>query len=196
MELLEQPPQVLARFAAGELDAFETLFRQYQGEVFRWIVRIVRDPAAAEELTVETFWRIYRAHARFQPDRSFGAWARRIATNVALDYLKTARPREEQFAENLPGESTPDPRAGNSPIGYAASGNPAIRRELRERTQLAFEQLPAQLSAVAALALIEDCQHTEIAAALNISTAAVKSRLFRAVRLLRKKLGNLDTRHD
>jgi RNA polymerase sigma-70 factor (ECF subfamily) len=196
MELLEQPPQVLALFAAGELDAFETLFRQYQGEVFRWIVRIVRDPAAAEELTVETFWRIYRAHARFQPDRSFGAWARRIATNVALDYLKTARPREEQFAENLPGESTPDPRAGNSPIGDAASGNPAIRRELRERTQLAFEQLPAQLSAVAALALIEDCPHTEIAAALNISTAAVKSRLFRAVRLLRKKLGNLDTRHD
>jgi RNA polymerase sigma factor (sigma-70 family) len=192
MELLEQPPKVLALFAAGELEAFETLFRQSQGEVFRWIVRIVRDPAAAEELTVETFWRIYRAHARFQPDRSFGAWARRIATNVALDYLKTARPQEEQFAENLSGESTPDPRAGNPAMGGVASGNPAIRRELRERTQLAFEQLPAQLRAVAALALIEECPHAEIAEALNISTAAVKSRLFRAVRLLRKKLGNLD----
>jgi RNA polymerase sigma factor (sigma-70 family) len=186
MERLEQPPQVLAQFAAGELQAFETLFRQFQGEVFRWIVRIVRDPATAEDLTVEAFWRIYRAHARFQPDRSFGAWARRIATNVALDYLKTARPREEQFAESLPGESVPD----------RSASNPAIQRELRERTQLAFEQLPAQLHAVAALALIEECPHAEIAEALNISIAAVKSRLFRAVRLLRTKLGNLDTSHD
>jgi RNA polymerase sigma-70 factor (ECF subfamily) len=201
MERFEQPPKLLAQFAAGELEAFEALFRQFQGEVFRWIVRIVRDPAVAEDLTVETFWRIYRARARFQPDRSFGAWARRIATNVALDHLKTARPREEQFDESRPAESAPDPRGGNSAIAAsgirnAASGNPAIRREVRERTQLAFQQLPAQLRAVAVLALIEECPHAEIAEALNISTAAVKSRLFRAVRLLRKKLGNLDTSHD
>jgi len=189
MELLEQLPELLAQFAAGELDAFETLFRQFQAEVFRWIVRIVRDPAVAEDLTIETFWRIYRARARFQPDRSFGAWARRIATNVALDYLKTARTREEQFAASE-FESAPDPRTGNPGIQ-----NPAIRRELRERTQRAFQQLPAQLRAVAALALIEECPHAEIAEALNLSTAAVKSRLFRAVRLLRNKLGNLNTGH-
>jgi RNA polymerase sigma-70 factor, ECF subfamily len=195
MERLEQPPKLLAQFAAGDLDAFEALFRQFQREVFGWIVRIVRDPAAAEDLTVEAFWRIYRAHARFQPERSFGAWARRIATNVALDYLKTARPREEQFAESVPPESAPDPRTGNPGIQNPAIQDPAIRQELRERTQLAFQQLPAQLRAVAALALIEECPHAEIAEALNLSTAAVKSRLFRAVRLLRKKLGNLDTSH-
>ena len=193
MERLEQPRELLARFAAGELNAFETLFRQFQAEVFRWIVRIVRDPAVAEDLTIETFWKIYRARARFQPERSFGAWARRIATNVALDYLKTARPREEQFAESLPAESSPDPRAGT--LASPAMANPAIQRELRERTQLAFQQLPAHMRVVAALALIEECPHAEIAEALNLSTAAVKSRLFRAVRLLRNKLGNLDTSH-
>jgi RNA polymerase sigma-70 factor (ECF subfamily) len=70
METLEQSPGVLQRFATGELEAFETLFRQFQGEVYGWIVRIVRDPTSAEDLTVETFWRIYRAHARFDPARS------------------------------------------------------------------------------------------------------------------------------
>ena len=185
MELLEHP-EVLKHFAAGELEAFETLFRQFQAEVYGWIVRIVRDPAAAEDLTVETFWRIYGAHARFDPGRSFGAWARRIATNVAIDYLKTAQSRERQLAGNLPAECAQDPRAGN----------PAIQREVRERTQLAFQQLPAKLRAVAALALVEERPHSEIAEALNISTAAVKSRLFRAVRLLRKKLGNLDRTHE
>ena len=196
MELLEEHPTVLAQFAAGELEAFETLFRRFQGEVFRWIVRIVRDPAAAEDLTVETFWRIYRAHARFEPERSFGAWARRIASSVAIDYLKTARWREAQLPESWPVESAQDPRAGNPAIQNPAISNPAIQRELRERTQLAFQQLPAKLRAVAALALIEECPHSEIAEALNISTAAVKSRLFRAVRILRNKLGNLDTTHE
>src|SRR5579863_4467742 len=91
MHAIAQPPEVLEQFAAGELGAFEALFRQYQGEVYGWVVRIVRDPTAAEDLTVETFWRIYRARARFDANRSFAAWARTIATNAALDYLKQAR---------------------------------------------------------------------------------------------------------
>src|SRR5579859_3510040 len=51
--------------------AFEALFRLHQRTVRGWILRIVRDPAAAEELTVETFWRIYRASDRFEPERGF-----------------------------------------------------------------------------------------------------------------------------
>jgi RNA polymerase sigma-70 factor (ECF subfamily) len=187
MELLEENPRVLTQFVAGELEAFEMLFRQFQPEVYRWIIRIVRDPAAAEDLTVETFWRIYRGHASFDSGRSFGAWARRIATNVAIDYLKNAQSREVQLVERLSDESA------DRPFAASATQNPAIRREVRERTQLAFQQLPAQLRAVAALALIEECPHNEIAEALNLSTAAVKSRLFRAVRILRTKLGNLNT---
>jgi len=186
MELLEQPAEVLQEFAAGDLNAFESLFRQYQGEVYGWIVRIVRDSGAAEDLTIETFWRIHRAHARFDPSRSFGAWARRIATNVAIDFLKSARVREVPLGEDLPAQSH------STGVGT----NPAIQREVRERAQLAFHQLPARLRAVATLSLIEDVPHREIGEALNLSTAAVKSRLFRAVRLLRKKLANLDTSHD
>ena len=52
--------ELLERLAQGELEAFETLFRQFQGQVYGWILRIVRDTGAAEDLTVETFWRIYR----------------------------------------------------------------------------------------------------------------------------------------
>jgi len=64
------PSELEERFAQGDLEAFETLFRQFQRDVYRWIVRIVRRPDIAEELTVETFWRIYRAHARFDPSRN------------------------------------------------------------------------------------------------------------------------------
>jgi len=65
MPVLEQPSDVLPHFCHGDLDAFEALFRRHQSEVYGWIVHIVRDPAAAEDLTVETFWRasIARTHA-------------------------------------------------------------------------------------------------------------------------------------
>jgi RNA polymerase sigma-70 factor, ECF subfamily len=70
------------RFVEGDLDAFETLFRRYERQVYGWVFRIVRRQTEAEELTVETFWQIYRARARFSPSLGFGPWARRIATNL------------------------------------------------------------------------------------------------------------------
>jgi RNA polymerase sigma-70 factor (ECF subfamily) len=83
--------ELLERFAAGDLEAFEVLFRQHQKEVYAWIVRIVRDTGIAEDLTVETFWRIYKHRDRFKPEGNFRAWARRIATNAALDHLRHTR---------------------------------------------------------------------------------------------------------
>jgi RNA polymerase sigma-70 factor, ECF subfamily len=100
--------ELLGRFASGDFEAFEALFRQLQGEVYGWIVRIVRDPAVAEDLTVETFWRICRAHARFDPTRSPVPWARRIATHVALDHLRRSKPEPELPAQ-IPGPIAPDP---------------------------------------------------------------------------------------
>ena len=172
MQVVEQPSDVLRQFCHGDLDAFEALFRRHQGEVYGWIVRIVRDPAAAEDLTVVTFWRIHRAHARFDPARSFAPWARRIATNAALDYLKTVR-LETGLPDDLPSPPLPEP---------------GISEELRRKTARAFGRLPPKLQAAATLALIEEQPYKEIAEALGISTGAVKLRVFRALRLLRKEL--------
>jgi len=175
MPVLEQPSDVLRQFCHGDLDAFETLFRRHQNEVYGWIVRIVRDPATAEDLTVETFWRIYRAHARFDPSRAFQPWARRVATNAALDHLKATR-SEAALPDSLSAPLSPD------------SG---ISDELRAQTARAFRRLPAKLRVVATLALIEELPYKEISEAMGISTGAVKLRVYRAVRLLRKELKRL-----
>jgi len=106
--------ELLAQFARGDLEAFEALFRQFQREVYGWIIRIVRDQRVAEDLTLETFLRIYNAHARFDPTRSFQPWARRIATNVALDYLKRLRP-EVELVESISQEEPPDPASVTLP---------------------------------------------------------------------------------
>ena len=167
-----EPGDVLNEFRQGGVAAFETLFRLHQRAVYCWILRIVRNSAAAEDLTVETFWRIQRAHARFQPSRGFGAWARRIATHAALDWLKRARPETELVAD-LPAPAVPDP---------------AITAELRARTAQAFQRLPPKLRIAAILCVVEERPGKEVAEALGISVSAVKLRVFRALRLLRKDL--------
>lgn len=172
MPVLEQPSNVLRQFCHGDLEAFETLFHQHQSEVYGWIERIVRNSATAEDLTIETFWRIHRAHAHYDPGRSFGAWARRIATNAALDYLKRAR-SETVLPEELESPVPPDP---------------GISEEIRNRTARAFGRLPPKLRIVATLALMEEQPYKEIAEALGISSNAVKVRVFRAVRFLREEL--------
>src|SRR6266568_1072032 len=148
--------ELLERFASGDLEAFEALFRQHQKEIYVWTVRIVRDSGIAEDLTVETFWRIYKSRARFDPAGNFRAWARRIATNAALDHLRHSR-REIELPEDLP---------------CATGADPAVRRE-------------------ATLSLIEEEPYINIAEAAGISVALVKVRVFRAVRMLRKKLNSL-----
>ena len=64
---------LLERFVQGDSAAFELLFRQFERDVFGWILRIVRDTSAAEDALVEAFWRAYRGRARFDSSRSFGA---------------------------------------------------------------------------------------------------------------------------
>ena len=166
---------MLSRFKSGDIDAFETLFRQYQHEVYGWIVRIVRNTAVAEDLTLETFWRIYQHRSRFDPDRPFGPWARRIATRLALDHLKS----NDRLATELIEEPA------------ATAADPVERRELRRQIRQAFDSLPARLKIAAILALIEERPYAEIADALDLSLSAVKMRVSRAVEALRKKLTNM-----
>ena len=167
--------ELLERFAAGDPEAFEVLFRQHQKQVYAWIVRIVRNAGIAEDLTVETFWRMHRAHARFNPTGNFPGWARRIATNAALDHLRAAR-REVELPENLPA---------------LAEADSAVRRETRQRINQAFRELPAKYRLVAILALVEEEPYEDIADAVGISATVVKIRVFRAVRMLRKKLTSM-----
>jgi RNA polymerase sigma factor (sigma-70 family) len=172
----ERSSNVLDRFRHGDLDAFEAVFREHQRAIYGWILRIVRDSAAAEDLTVETFMRVHRACARFDPARAFEPWARRIATRVALDWLR-ARPPEAELIENVADALSASPAA-----------DPGIAAEIRCKTAQAFARLPPRLRIAAVLSLVEEQPHKDIAAALGISVTAAKLRVFRAVRLLRKDL--------
>ncbi len=173
-EALEK--QIVLDFRGGDSAAFEALFRHYQRDVFRWILRIVRDHAIAEDLTIDTFFRIHRARERFDASREFAPWARRIATRAALDWIRVHRPEHgmpDAFFAGVPSTSAPDP---------------VVSGEVRHHVAAALALLPPKLRITAVLALIEERPQKEIADALGITAAAVKLRIFRAMRKLRNYL--------
>ena len=163
----------LDRFVQGDEAAFESLFRQFEHEVFRWIVRIVRDTNAAEDVLVEAFWHAYQGRARFDASRSFGAWMRRIATNTALNQLQKDRRRAQRLVNDAP-SSVPTTSVDG----------------LRESIHVAFRRLPPRLRIVATLAMVEGYSYAEIADALDLPVGTVKSRVFRATRALRDDLAS------
>ena len=162
---------LLRRFVSGDHEAFEQLFRQSEGDVYRWALGIVRDASLAEDVVIDAFWRAYRARARFDPSRSFGAWMRRIATNAAKDHLRSAGHGRGPNPDDLPA--------------------PAVDRDTARAVALAMQRLPPRLRIVATLALIEGTPYVEIADALALPLGTVKSRVFRAVRALRAELTRL-----
>ena len=173
----EPDAEVLRRFVQGDQPAFEQLFRQFEAEVYRWIARIVRDRSTADDVLVEAFWRAYRGRAQFDVSRSFGAWMRRIATNAALDHIRRAARRRDwrQADDSLPAPPGPD-------------------RDTSDAIALAFRRLPPDLQVVSVLALVEEEPYADIADALGIPVGTVKSRVFRATRMLREELARLGVR--
>jgi len=175
----DEASSVLDKFRQGDVDAFETLFRTHQRSVFSWALRIVRDRGAAEDVTIEAFWRMHQAHARFDPGRGFEPWARRIATHAAVDWLRRQKPESSVTSQSW--EAVPAPSAGDA----------AVAAEIRQRTALAFGRLPPKLRVAALLAVVEERPHKEVAESLGITVTAVKLRVFRALRLLRKDLSRM-----
>jgi RNA polymerase sigma-70 factor (ECF subfamily) len=166
------PSDVGERFANGDVDAFEILFRAYHQDVYRWILRIVRDSSMAEDLVIETFWRIHRHHARFDPEREFGPWARRIGTNVALKQLRRQRMQLIFSPERL--AVAPVDKVWDSEV------NAGMRR--------ALDLLPPKLRLTVTLAVIEQVPYSDIADATGVPVGTIKARVFRALRLMRKHL--------
>ena len=126
---MEEPdPTVVRAAAAGDLDAFDTLVRLYQQPVWRFLCRLVRDPALAEDLAQETFLRAYRKLDTFAHQSRFSTWLFQIARNAGIDALRR-RDRDGRLLEVVP-----EPGARPSPEGGAEidAGLAALSPKLRE----------------------------------------------------------------
>lgn len=180
--------ELMLRVSRGDADSFGVLLNRHRGPLLNYFVRMVRDPALAEDLAQEAFLRVYQARERYQPEARFTTWLYRIATNLALNALRDRR------SEPVVLEATLDQGSeSGSPLERAADGRPTVEDRLAEsdRQRLirqAIEALPEKQRAAVILHKYQEVDYRQIASILKVSESAVKSLLFRAYESLRARL--------
>jgi len=175
---------------AGDLEAFGELVRRYQKPVFRIVLRMVRSPDDADDLTQDTFVRAHRGLKTFKDEYDFHPWLYRIAVNQAINFLNK---RKRQAAADLDEVPEGDIRAGPEPESPLQS---ASRQELLTRLETALDKLPEEQRTVFLLRVQEGLSYEEIAETMDTPKGTVMSRLARARMALRKHLGVPVDRED
>jgi RNA polymerase sigma-70 factor, ECF subfamily len=166
---------VVASAQAGSADAFEELYSIYSGRLYRTILSITNHPHDAEEALQDTFLRAYSAINKFEGKSTIYSWLTRIAINSALMILRRRRTRPEVLFD-----PRPDDRSEAIPFEVKDSApNPedlCVLNQHRYRTLRAIHRLNPRLR----MQIMHGWSVREISRALNITEAAVKSRLSRA----------------
>jgi len=163
---------VIRRARRGEAGAHETLYRALAPAVYTLAVRLVKAPAAAEDMLQETFIEVMRSLPGYRGDASLATWVRRIAVSKCLMHLRSAWHR--RAGELGDGD---DPVDGGAPVADSVG--------LRMDLEAALASLPAESRVVVWLHDVEGYTHREIAMVMQKTESYSKSQLSRAHRRLR-----------
>ncbi|MGD0361182.1 MAG: sigma-70 family RNA polymerase sigma factor [Bryobacteraceae bacterium] len=173
----------IARMRRGDPDAVAAIVSRYQHRLYRYLLRLVREPATADDLFQQTWLRVMEKIGRYDARRNFESWLFSVAHNLAIDAWRGKR-----------GESLLDPEdaedSGEAPGAPWRSGEPdALDRllDFERGAMLAacMQELPAIHREVLTLRFEEDMRLEEIAEVAGIPLSTVKSRLRRALDGLR-----------
>jgi RNA polymerase sigma-70 factor (ECF subfamily) len=165
--MVDDEARLVALARSGHAEAFAHLVLRHQVRVYRIALRMLGNPADAEDAAQEAFLAAWRGLDRFRFDSSFSTWLQRIVVNRCLNVLRARR-------------STPEQPADHEPV---AIGGPQEAVEVYEQMaalRRALQRLTPEQRAAFVLRYLEGCTLEEIARVLGISLSAVKSRLHRA----------------
>jgi RNA polymerase sigma-70 factor (ECF subfamily) len=154
----------------------EALFAKHHSEIYAYLVRMIRDPELAADLTQDAFVKAYRAYDSLQKDENARAWLYQIAHRVALDEL-----RRRKVARLLPW-------TGESHASSPSAERLAMDVRLSGPLERALARIPERQRAALLLAEVHDLTGLELAAALGVSHVAARALLTRARESLRQTL--------
>lgn len=179
--------ETVKRARKGDPEALRTLYEEHYRRIFHLVYRMVHRREEAIDLTAEAFLKAFSNLKRLKTDEAFGAWLRKVATNLCLDYIK------RKTLPTLSLETLASSEEGErAPVEPADTGRgperDLVTKELGERVQEALDMLSPVHRSVILLHHVDGRQVKEIAEIMDCSEGTVKSRLGRARENLRRIL--------
>lgn len=177
------------RVTKGDVQAFESLMRRYNGRLFRAARAILRDDADAEDALQDAWLEAYRHLSDFRGDAQLSTWLTRIVVTQAL--MRLRKQKREHSVVPMTGRTGPGEDARPIDIADARAESPsdaALRGEVRRAIERRIDDLPLNFRTVFMLREVEGLSVQEAAACLSVPEATVRTRLFRARALMREAL--------
>ena len=185
---LDRDAELMLRVRDGDQASFGLLLERHRGPVIHFLYRMVQNSAVSEELAQEVFLRVFRSRHTYEPSAKFTTWLFRIATHLALNWIRDGR--KERLQDSL------DENAEDGAPRQLADREPTVEQMLVYQVKLqevrkAIDALPVKQRAAVLMHKYEEMEYSQIATALSCSDSAVKSLLFRAYETLRGRLAHL-----
>jgi RNA polymerase sigma-70 factor (ECF subfamily) len=192
---LDLDAQLMLRVRDGDDESFRVLLEKHRNPVIHFVYRMVQDRAVSEELSQEVFLRVYRSRGTYEPTAKFTTWLFRIATHLALNWLRDGRNERGHQRLDAPRDSERD---GEMPAREVSDRKPSVEQRMVYETRLqeireAIALLPEKQRAAVLMHKYEEMEYSQIANVLECSESAVKSLLFRAYETLRARLAHMVT---
>ncbi len=189
MATVEHDAELMLRVRDGCSGSFAILLERHRGPVVHFMFRMVQNQAVAEELAQEVFLRVYRSRGSYEPTAKFTTWLYRIATHLALNWLRDGKhERGQQSLDTGAEEGT----SARQVADYELTVEQRMVRDSRfVEVRRAIEALPGKQRAAVMMHKYREMEYSHIARVLECSESAVKSLLFRAYQTLRARLAHL-----
>lgn len=192
---LDPDAQLMLLVKDGDEGSFGVLLERHRNPVIHFVYRMVQDRAVAEELAQEVFLRVYRSRQTYEPTARFTTWLFRIATHLALNWLRDGRKERGHQRLDAQVRSAKD---GDMPPREVQDRKPSVEQRMVYETRLrevraAIALLPEKQRAAVLMHKYEEMEYSQIANVLECSESAVKSLLFRAYETLRARLAHMNT---
>ncbi len=188
-EKRQQDQALIERARNGDQKAFEELLKKYKNLVYSIMLRMVRNPQEAEDLTQEAFMKAFHAIHAFNEEYAFSTWLMKIATNNCIDFLR--KKKLKTISIDQPVQHKDDEFQIELPSGTPSPERVMLSREQRHLIQQAIDELPPLYRHVIVLRHQEEKSYEEIAEILDVPIGTVKARIFRAREMLNKRIKEL-----
>jgi RNA polymerase sigma-70 factor (ECF subfamily) len=173
----------------GDEKAFKTLLTKYRNLVYTIMIKMVRNPQEAEDLTQEAFMKAFNSLASFNEEFAFSTWLMKIATNNCIDFLRKRKLRTYSIHEPI--QYKDEKIEIDIPDAEPTPEKTLLQHERKKVLESAIEELPERYKYVVILRHKEEKSYEEIAEILNLPLGTVKAQIFRAREILNKKLRQL-----
>ena len=179
--------EIIERFTKGDLDAFQELVSKYEAKVFNLAMRYTRNREDSEEVLQDVFVTVYKKVRGFEGKAAFSSWLYRVTVNAACMKLRKRKQDRTIAVEDLTMPMHNRWLDEDESLQYQSDAE-TVSGELRSVLQSAISRLPEEYRVVFVLRDVDGLANKEVAEILDLTVAAVKSRLHRARLMLRKKL--------